>query len=1410
MLGLSSINIHIHDSSDIKYIISKIEEGRKEVEKIEKEVRLKNCDNVTILIGSTGAGKSTLGNLLVSHQLIVKRDEYKRLVIEGGKGIENSANSATSLPNLFFDKEKNSIYLDFPGFKDNRGADIDILNSYYARQLFNTDFKKKVILVINEIDLFEPRIEKLITTMNCVYDLLGDCNKYFEGFLVVITFAERSLDLIKKRIENDITGKNLDFQNGKKLIEEITKNFNSKVCIFPKPSKEGILDANGTKSNIDNLLRKVKFVSNLKSNSSCISSESRKKVGQMWVHIKSLILNILNKTNSKIRDNLMKSTNSNLTVENLAVLRENLDRLKQDSNLIGNSSKNRVEIITVLNKFINENIQNDMDKEEIIKEIETHYNYFTFCNDANPDLNADFPVNELIISLKNLYDEVTNIFNTKVKTLNATINKDLDQHIDLFVQEIFKAIKNSNDLEISDSIKFFKEFKLKICDRLKSASMLNPEDHLRSFGEILKTFETSIINVYFKNYNSLKTRFNTIKNTYNELKRLQSIYTNILPFSISKINGKFEILGKEYITYLYKEANNEIKNINNIMNKINIKLVNVFKEKSYSLPEVNLLFFNEAEKELKNIQNYFNEIDRLSLVRENRVQNLNSFFFDELIRKLHEEQAQNDQNKNIIIKSLYCIDIINSKILKDNNDNNNLKNIKNSFQTIFKIREENPDFSLDTLDVQVLNESIIQILNKNEIISNCKKELMNLHIDGEIRKLLGLINELNESLKKNIFSQKLETIDFSLKEIDKQTRNFINFITSDYLDNNFPNLLNDKGSKLRNIRELIKNVIEKTPKSELVSKKQVIENISTTFWTNIQTMKNLRDYIKNILESIEELKVYFLKSVNNYKNEGQSRKINSNIFKDSEINDGLLNIDSDKLTNYLDIIISKNTFLNNLKNNKEIYSSKLIDFCSIHDLNLPSNENINVYLGFFLEFSRHFYSNINQSEKGLPKRLTSIKNYSFSLKDLPLEILKEGLDNFKKDIEEIKYQEIEEILIRSYLYKTKIVYIEKLENLIQHVRGDSSPNFMGIINLNRNSETNLYTIQGNVSTVFHSLKELNEIKIKYFPSGKCIAFCDKLTKEILGFRTILITEINKLGDEFLLKEIKTAVNLLKNYFDSLKDYIKTNFNSLNDLSKENFKKVDEIFDIFSKDKKDYETYHNHFFSDTNYIFKKEAKLRILLKCFELFDKSEFFNNGFIKDYKNLISNISMIDYESNKITFNDIEKEFLTLDHVRLRKELKEKLKNLLKVKIGTFSPAVEKSFTNIYNYISIRINKGLMKNIYKKVKNIRDYETWNNSMKDFNNIKINEYLSELDNTYFNIKTEMEYYEFLDEIQVIETEARLISSYNHLILEFMLSKLKSHLQIPLKQVYDSYACCFCCFCCYPCCLCCEKIKNLFK
>ena len=74
----------------------------------------------------------------------------------------------------------------------------------------------------------------------------------------------------------------------------------------------------------------------------------------------------------------------------------------------------------------------------------------------------------------------------------------------------------------------------------------------------------------------------------------------------------------------------------------------------------------------------------------------------------------------------------------------------------------------------------------------------------------------------------------------------------------------------------------------------------------------------------------------------------------------------------------------------------------------------------------------------------------------------------------------------------------------------------------------------------------------------------------------------------------------------------------------------------------------------------------------------------------------------------------------------------------------------------------------------------------------------------------MEFYEFLDEIQVIESEAKLISSNNDLILEFLKSKLLLHFKIPLKQIYDSYACCCCCFCCFPCCLWCEKIKNLFK
>ena len=100
-----------------------------------------------ILIGVTGAGKSTVVNYLAGKQLEAiedkyEDDEYYIEVSDAIKGIEigKGKSSCTKMPARWISNKK-VAYWDCPGFSDTEGPVQDITNAYYISKLFNKSMK---------------------------------------------------------------------------------------------------------------------------------------------------------------------------------------------------------------------------------------------------------------------------------------------------------------------------------------------------------------------------------------------------------------------------------------------------------------------------------------------------------------------------------------------------------------------------------------------------------------------------------------------------------------------------------------------------------------------------------------------------------------------------------------------------------------------------------------------------------------------------------------------------------------------------------------------------------------------------------------------------------------------------------------------------------------------------------------------------------------------------------------------------------------------------------------------------------------------------------------------------------------------------------------------------------------------
>ncbi|XP_055298570.1 uncharacterized protein LOC129566553 [Sitodiplosis mosellana] len=226
------------------------------MEKHEAQLKFSEKKDVTLMLGNTGAGKSTLTLLITDVELfsveIGEKDSGEFIIVDKDEKISgiSTTKSKTIVPDLMI--ENDNVYYDCPGFSDSRGVTHDISVTYLIQKVIRHADSVKLVFAISYSSVKNGAGDRndFMELVKHAINLVKNVDKYQNAIALVVT-----------KVENRYTKK------GGKLIPIGDKTLIAGIGQFLQQVKTGLMTEYGDKS-ISNeeralLGKKFKFVDTL-------------------------------------------------------------------------------------------------------------------------------------------------------------------------------------------------------------------------------------------------------------------------------------------------------------------------------------------------------------------------------------------------------------------------------------------------------------------------------------------------------------------------------------------------------------------------------------------------------------------------------------------------------------------------------------------------------------------------------------------------------------------------------------------------------------------------------------------------------------------------------------------------------------------------------------------------------------------------------------------------------------------------------------------------------------------------------------------------------------------------------------------------------------------------------------------
>ncbi|XP_047123591.1 uncharacterized protein LOC124806568 [Hydra vulgaris] len=188
-------------------------------------------DNVyTVIIGPTGAGKSTIANVLNKHKVEISLIDGKKVYDVVGEStikIGHKNVSTTKRPNI-----ENS-YIDCPGLGDTEPAK-ELQNAVYMQKVFSCE-KFRVIIVTESSSIFDGRAQVFIKMLENLNDCMGkQFVKYSKQFGLCI--SKVSLDDFELGVTDDPSefSKIIKQQVALSTYQDLVESLQDRIMCFTK------------------------------------------------------------------------------------------------------------------------------------------------------------------------------------------------------------------------------------------------------------------------------------------------------------------------------------------------------------------------------------------------------------------------------------------------------------------------------------------------------------------------------------------------------------------------------------------------------------------------------------------------------------------------------------------------------------------------------------------------------------------------------------------------------------------------------------------------------------------------------------------------------------------------------------------------------------------------------------------------------------------------------------------------------------------------------------------------------------------------------------------------------------------------------------------------------------------------